>query len=147
MLRQVGNGSRQCIGGDVYLTLPAGIALPALYLLFESFARVLSVNGNEPMGSLPAALPVHLLRILRGINVPREQVAEKAAAKPLAGSLLAARDQVRYLDHPEYHLEVLSRLPKEHWTANVTGIEFEGRAYLLVERKIVETKEWLLRWE
>ena len=113
----------------------------ALYLGLESYARMHSVGGNEPMGSLPVALPVHLFHALRRMNVPREQLAAKRAARPPADGMLAARDQVRALDHPEADLEVLSRLPKDHWTLGVTGIEYQGEAYVLIERSLLETPD------
>ncbi len=70
----------------------------------------------------------------------RAQLAE-ATAKPPPGGLLAARDQVRHLDHPKFDLEVVSHLPKDHWTANVTGIEFEEQTYMLIERKQLTTDD------
>ncbi len=63
-----------------------------------------------------------------------------ATGTPAAG-LLTARDRIRPLDHPEYDLEVVSRLPKDHWTANVTGIEYHGEAYILLERELLQTPD------
>ncbi len=74
------------------------------------------------------------------MKTTRERLVE-LAAKPPSGGLLAGRDQVRHLahssPHPELDLEVVSHLPKDHWTANVTGIEFEGQTYMLLERKLL----------
>ena len=110
----------------------------ALYFFLESVARLWSTQGNEPLGTLPVALPIHLWRSLRGMNVPREKLDRRLAAEPPVAGLLAARDQVRPLDHQDYDLEVLSRLPKDHWTANVTGIEYQDETYLLIERQLLQ---------
>ncbi len=111
------------------------------YLFLESLARMSSANGNEPMGSLPVCLPFYLVRSLGYINVPQEQIDARRAAAAPPSDLLAARDRVRTLNHSEYHLEVISRLPKDHWTVNVTGIEYQGEAYVLLERKILQTED------
>jgi len=119
----------------------AKLAPLAVYLVLESLGRMSSASDDEPMGSLPVCLPLSALRALRSLSVPREQLDAKRAANPPAGGLLTARDQVRLLDHPEHDLEVVSRLPKDHWTANVTGIEYQGQPYVLVERKLLHTRD------
>ncbi len=113
----------------------------AAYLLVESGMRMYSANGNEPLGTLPVCLPYYLFRGFAGMNVSQEKLDQKRAAKAPASGLLAARDRIQPLDHPEYDLEVVSRLPKDHWTANTTGIEYQGEAYILVERKMLRTKD------
>ncbi len=115
--------------------------LLAWYLAIESIVRMQSAKGNEPMGTLPVALPAHVFHALRRLNVPREQIDARRATRPPPGGMFTARDQVRPLDHPEYDLEVISQLPKDHWTANVTGIEYQGEAYVLLERKLIETED------
>lgn len=47
----------------------------------------------------------------------------------------AARDEVRARTGPgDYDLEIVSRLPKDHWTANVMEIVYAGESYVLVDR-------------
>ena len=113
----------------------------ALYFFIESAARLYSTLGNEPMGTLPVCLPIQVWRFLRGLIISREELDQRVAAKPPAEGLLAARDQVRALDHKDYDLEVVSRLPKDHWTANVTGIEYQGETYLLIDRQLLKTDD------
>ncbi len=113
----------------------------AAYLALESIARLSSASGNEPMGSLPVCLPFFLVRGFAGMTVEPEKIDHRRAAAAPPSGLLAARDRVRALDHPDYDLEVVSRLPKDHWTIGVTGIEYQGEAYVLVERKMLQTDD------
>lgn len=64
-----------------------------------------------------------------------------SGAKPTSGPgyFATARDMVRPNSGPgDYDLEVISRLPKDHWTANVMEIVYEGDSYVLVERATIE---------
>ncbi len=119
----------------------AKLAPLATYFFAESLVRMASANGKEPMGSKPVCLPIYVIRSLSGMHVTREELDERLARRPPADGLLAARDRVRPLSHPEYDLEVVSRLPKDHWTAGVTGIEYQDEAYMLLDREQLETPD------
>ncbi len=119
----------------------AALAPLAFYLFLESGIRMYSANGNEPMGSLLVCLPFYLVRGFAGMNMSQEKLDGRRAAAAPASGMLAARDRVRPLDHHEYDLEVVSRLPKDHWTTGVTGIEYDGETYFLIERKMLETRD------
>ncbi len=51
-----------------------------------------------------------------------------------------ARDVVRLHPGPDYNLEVFSRRPKDHWTANVMEILYDGEAYVLADRAVIEAE-------
>ena len=109
----------------------------AAYLFVESLVRVYAVKGNQPAGSALAVLPVMIWRGLRESAKPGDR--QETQVRVETAGLLQARDRVRRLEGGPHDLEVVSRLPKDHWTANITGIEYEGEAYLLIERGVVDT--------
>ena len=49
-----------------------------------------------------------------------------------------ARDVVRPHQGRDHTLEIYSRLPKDHWTANVMEIRYGGDSYVLVDRAVIE---------
>ena len=121
----------------------------AWYLLVESLLRLGSLTQNEPMGSLPVVLSVQVAQALRGAATSDRSASSGPTALEARHDTLIARDTVRPIggpsagsqrvDGPPHRIEVISRLPKDHWTANVTGIEIDGVAYTLVERGVVDT--------
>ncbi|MEM7355882.1 MAG: hypothetical protein AAF657_34010 [Acidobacteriota bacterium] len=109
----------------------------AWYFAIESILRLGSLSGNEPIGSLPVVLVVYLVRGIRGAATAPRRAAEKGpTALAASHDTLTARDHMRRVGE---QIEILSRLPKDHWTANVTGIEIDGEAYLLIEREVIQT--------
>jgi len=112
------------------------------YLLVESIVRLMyCMNSREAIGSLPVALPILTARAVVHTFTPeaRTRAAVARELRAPAQELATARDHVRPL--PNGRLEVLSRLPKKHWTQNVTGIRFRGEVYFLDTRETVETPQ------
>ncbi|MCP3957498.1 MAG: hypothetical protein GY719_06565 [bacterium] len=109
----------------------------AAYLLVESIVRIYAVKGNQPAGSLLLVLPIIIWRGLREAATPPDRQDTQVRVDTLG--LRTARDRVRRLEGGPNDLEVISRMPKDHWTANVTGIEYQGEAYLLIERGVIDT--------
>lgn len=122
----------------------ADLSPASSYLLAESIVRLMSVASHQPMGSLPVVAVALVWHALRGLAYPAPRAAPRPATAtppPVAGHhLLTARDDVWPL--PGGGIEILSHLPKDHWTANVTGIEIDGEteAYVLVEREQIQTR-------
>lgn len=110
-----------------------------VYLAVESFFRLPTGMRGEGAGSLPVAGPVVAIRTLaRSLTrEERQRATTRRRAKAGAYFMANARDEVRRL--ADGGLEVLSRLPKKHWTAHATGIYYRGEAYVLTEREIVGT--------
>jgi len=111
------------------------------YLALESIVRFAAAASAGAVGSLPVALPILAWRAVAAALAggPTAAPSRRGEAQRFA----AARDEVRSLpprpgdaDAPA-RLEVVSLLPKEHWTANVTGIRYRGADYLLTERQVV----------
>ena len=71
----------------------------------------------------------------------RLRAAVERAYRADARTFADARDEVRFLEGGKHDLEVVSRLPKEHWLANVTGIRFHGELYVLDERRVENTAD------
>jgi hypothetical protein len=118
-----------------------------LYFFVESAIRLLSgFKLGEPMGSLPVVFPLEAVRALRaamsGEQRQRRALDPSAAASDRARDggavgMMTARDEVLTPRDPRYALEIVSLLPKPHWTANLTGISYRGCYYQLVEREVL----------
>ncbi|MEM9599212.1 MAG: hypothetical protein AAGD06_33395 [Acidobacteriota bacterium] len=108
------------------------------YLAVESLIRLASTFTGRPMGTIFVALPLRMFGVGNPKTIERRQDAHANAA--LAGSEASwreAKDRVRPLPPGEdglRRLEIRSRLPKDHWLANVEAIVWDGVAYELVER-------------
>lgn len=120
----------------------AGTALPwAGYLAFESAVRFISaIRVDEPMGSLPVWLPIETVRALRRSLSPESRAERRRARLEQIRSrdvLANARDEVRALETADGTdaLEVISLLPKPHWTINQTAIYLGEICYYLAERE------------
>ena len=112
------------------------------YLAVESIVRMMSVMGqSEPMGTLPVVLPIQLVRGVLQVMRPksRERSALGRERRSLGRELATARDAVHRLE--DGRLEILSRLPKPHWTMYVTGILYRGESWFLAEREVAKTPE------
>lgn len=112
-----------------------------VYLGLESLVRIGSALRGEPMGSLLLVVPMAIARrILRALSPTARARARAERAHRAGGARFAtARDRVRRL--PSGALEVVSLLPKDHWTANVTGIRYRDAIYVLDEREVLRTPE------
>lgn len=111
--------------------------LPLIFILItESLLRMISGFNDEPMGSLPIAIPFAAYHAVR--NALHPEARRRAAVER---SLRQARDPdvpadaVRIVEEGEHDLEIVSHLPKDHWTMNVTGIAYEEELYVLVDRE------------
>jgi len=126
-------------------------AVPALpltsYFAFESFVRFVSaMRFDEPMGSLPVWLPIETVRAVRRALAPqsrldrRRQRQERARPREI---LEGARDEVRRRETAEgvTELEVISLLPKPHWTINGTAVYVDDVCYYLAERAVRDTPD------
>lgn len=118
-------------------------ALPwAVYFALESGVRFLSaIRFDEPMGSLPVWLPIETVRALRRALDPesrQERKREEQVRRRSSDDLAGARDAVgtaMAADGVEV-LEVVSLLPKPHWTINVTAIYIGETCYYLAGREV-----------
>ncbi len=115
-----------------------GRVLPlSLVMLADSLVRVLHAVAGEPAGSLPVVLAISAWHQAR-IAVSGGAGAVKL---PPAGALVGTRDEVRPLPASAGELaglEVVSRLPKPHWTLHATPIRHAGRHWAAVTRDQVE---------
>ncbi len=113
------------------------------YLALEALPRLAAGLTGIPVGSLPVAGPIVAVRWLARELRPaasRRATAERAHRR--GDRVFAdARDEVRQPGPGEHDLEVLSRLPKDHWRANVTGINYQGEVYVLGDRQLVDTAD------
>ena len=117
------------------------------FLFLESMLRAGSGLNGEPLGSFLVVVPYVLLQTLSGKRPVAAQGSERAlppAPRAPSGServWLQAMDRVAELPPTadgRARLEIRSRLPKEHWSANVHGIYVTGpgrdKVYILEER-------------
>lgn len=110
-----------------------------LYLISESMARMWAgLSGAAPVGTLLVAGPIVVLRAVRDAlrgkpTAPTKTLSEHAFSR--------VRDTIRPWPGPEADIEVRSRLPKEHWTIDKTGLSYEGNLYLLVDRNELQDEE------
>ncbi len=104
------------------------------YMALESRSRMgAAVSTTEPVGSLPIAGPILLVRsfrdTLRGT---------RRAPRTPEHAFSTLRDTVGPWPGPDADLEVRSRLPKGHWTVNTSLIHYRGTSYLPVDRQELE---------
>ena len=114
-----------------------------VYFVLESAGRLAQSMGGQPMGSLPVALPVLLVRAIAQALSPeaRRRAAVAREFRSTPRSFENARDEVRFLKGDR--LEILSRLPKKHWTVNLTGVRYGDQYYYVDDRQVLETKKGL----
>lgn len=119
-----------------------------LYLAVEGLVRLSSaMSSGEPMGSALVVVPMTLLRALGSSGAARAKAeantkpdpwASRAGMGGPASEWMRARDRVEDLPpsaEGRARLRVVSLLPKNHWLANVHGIDHGGRRYILVDRQ------------
>ena len=118
-----------------------------IYLFPESLARLATGIRGEPLGSFLVAGPYSLIQTLIGRRPAAALGSERAlppAHRTPSGSYqlwLQATDVVKPLpadEHGQARIEILSRLPKQHWSANVHGIHWQGQTYVLDQREEVK---------
>jgi hypothetical protein len=104
---------------------------PSLYFLIESLLRLGgALVAGEANGSLPV---VALFRLVARVRRRTGRPAAPPLQSDSAGlDVLAASDQIVRIDSQPPRLEILSLLPKPHWSG-VTGIHHAGTWYRLVE--------------
>ena len=113
--------------------------------LIEGMLRFASASlQDQPLGSLPVALPILLTRAIRDARSPERRRREGPRYGVRAATdhrFLSARDEVRHLpatapgEAPR--IEILSILPKPHWTLNRTGVRIGEHWFLPVERQVL----------
>ncbi len=112
-----------------------------VFLFIESVLRAISGwKAGEPMGELFVVLPIGLVRSLARSpsQEQRETRGVEASMRSTGASrFLTACDEVLPGRGEDCALEIVSLLPKPHWTANQTGISYQGRWYVLTEREVV----------
>jgi hypothetical protein len=117
----------EMLGGDVAQS-HIFLYLAGCYLFLESLVRLYtSMKLEEPMGSLLAWIPMTLVStIVRIWNAKKEPEAyrDKKEILPL--------DVVQEAQESGYDLEIMSVLPKPHWSV-FTGIHFHDKWYGVVD--------------
>jgi hypothetical protein len=113
-----------------------GIYPFGFYFLIECLLRMMtSMKLEEPIGSLPVALPLLCIRAIRqsfdAEYKQRQLVAMKSPGQKYQKILAQARDEVLKVTSDDHDLEVISLLPKGHWNARL-GIGYNGEWYGLV---------------
>ena len=110
-----------------------------LYLCLESLFRgMICTKVEQPLGSLPVVLPISIYRALAdALHPERRKQRKDVQGLSSKSSLLWSRavDHVRPLEEDGKRLEIISLLPKDHWTAFRTGIRFRDKIYVLIERQ------------
>jgi len=106
------------------------MAVVGWYLGIESMARLYySGKGGGVAGSAMVVIPLGLYRVWR-----RSRAIGSATAA--ADDIVDATDEVTVVTDGEHALEVLSLLPKPHWTDR-TGIRHAGQLYAVASRSEV----------
>ena len=107
-----------------------GTVLPlSLLTLVDSLVRVMHAVAGSAAGSAPVVFALAIWRQLRTTGPLRRKLPP--------GALAGVRDEVRGLPATRAEgpgFEVVSRLPKPHWTLNVTPIRYGGAMWAAVER-------------
>lgn len=110
---------------------PLALALFGIVILGESILRLINTRHDEPMGSIPVAVPIEAVRAVRRALNPSEQ--RRRFERMEAGgesAFLNARDEVREIN--ETDIEILSILPKPNWNP-MTGILLNETWYGCIE--------------
>lgn len=114
----------------------------AMYLFVESVVRLAyTMQSRDPIGSMPVAGPLLAARmVVQAFSKDaqrRAAIARELGATPR--QMESVRDEVRRLE--DGRLEVLSRLPKKHWTIHMTGLQYRNQLYYPESREVVQTPE------
>jgi len=128
-----------------------------MYFFVECLLRMLtSMKLEEPIGSLPVALPFLIFRNIRqsfDSEYKRREFEKMESRSGQQQNILAnARDEVLRTESPDHDLEIISVLPKDHWNSRL-GIGYEESWYGLVgserirQGKIVRYRYFLKRAE
>ncbi|MEM8963541.1 MAG: hypothetical protein AAGD38_18810, partial [Acidobacteriota bacterium] len=118
-----------------------------LYLTIESLFRLGMVNATgEPFGCAYITIPITLTReFVNSFSPEAKKRAQRAKIfRSLDNRMLTLRDSVvrRHPNRPvgpgdePWDLEVISELPKDHWTLNVTGVRYGDELYVPVYREV-----------
>jgi len=117
------------------------IHLVGCYFLLESMVRAIeSLWLEEPAGSLPVYLAIEIARALRRRFDPayQQRSFERMESTRHQDEYLNAMDGVAAVSGQDHDLEVISDLPKPHWSVS-TGIHYQGTWYGLIDSgKIVQ---------
>ncbi len=114
-----------------------------LYFTAESLLRIGSSMGlRTPMGSLPVAGPIQVFRAFKD-TIDRTKARNTLEGERIDTGTepLRRRDRVTELAPDEddrRRLEVVSALPKDHWTLNRTGLRYRDLWFMPTERDPVE---------
>ncbi|HEV8628813.1 MAG TPA: hypothetical protein VGV61_00750 [Thermoanaerobaculia bacterium] len=112
-----------------------GRILPlSVFVFVDAAVRLVRAVTGEPAGSLPVVLVVSGWRQLLAATARRSGRARRASAGAFAG----VRDELRELPArggEPAGLEIVSRLPKPHWTLHSTPIRWAGAYWAAVERQ------------
>lgn len=118
------------------LAWTAGILWLSLFVFADSVVRLVHAVAGEAAGSLPV---VALMTAWRQLLVATAGWRGRPR-RPPPGALVGVRDEVRPVPPARGEpagFEVVSRLPKPHWTLNVTPILYMGSHWAAVEREEV----------
>lgn len=112
-----------------------------LYYFLESLVRyAVSWSSSLPVGSLPVALPIETFRLVRRLasKEQRDRDAPRLRAQEIAFDTFDnAVDSVEPVDlgDGKPRLRVTSLLPKDHWTLFHSGIRYQDKLWIAVERE------------
>jgi hypothetical protein len=110
------------------------VLLLSVFVFADSVVRLVHAVAGQAAGSAPVVL---LTAALRRIGMGAAGWRRRPQRAP-AGAFVGVRDEVRALPATgmeEAGFEIVSRLPKDHWTLNVTPILYAGTHWAAVERE------------
>ncbi len=110
------------------------------YIFIESYIRLTATwKFGLPMGSLAIVLPIEIVREIRRQFDPeyrRKAFESMKVGRSRHEQFRNATDEVLEVFGQEYDLEVVSILPKPHWSPQ-TGVHYRDTWYVPVDSRIV----------
>lgn len=127
-------------------------ALVWVWLVPESLLRL---GARDPVGSLPMALPVAAVGVLRRAFASRKEALQTGSSRPRAKTPAAADEVRRFAaddpatpqaeDGTPIAIEIATPLEREDWVLQTTGVVIEGLVYRLVGRR-TENRQGRKTW-
>lgn len=117
--------------------------LAGSYFLGESLIRLLeSVKLDTPSGCFLVTFPLEIIRALKRQFDPsyRQSSLERIESSRFHDEYMNAMDQVTKVSGQKHDLEIVSDLPKPHWSTLI-GISFENTWYGLIESTKMHEKD------
>ena len=113
------------------------------YFFCESIVRIFNAAYlEEPMGSLPVYFVIEMYRAIRRNFDPDFQQRRFEKMETGHKQLVKAVDEVHEMEGKDFDLEIISILPKPHWSP-LTGIRYKGTWYGYLDSEKVGKAESL----